>query len=40
MNLYVKNIHPKKIDMDKDDVGIYERPECDDVPFDDDLARE
>ncbi|KAH9724534.1 hypothetical protein KPL70_007519 [Citrus sinensis] len=29
-----------KIDMDKDDVGIYERPECDDVPIDDDLARE
>ncbi|KAL9453500.1 hypothetical protein AB3S75_009160 [Citrus x aurantiifolia] len=29
-----------KIDIDKDDVGIYEGPECDDVPIDDDLAGE
>ena len=40
MNLYVKNIHPQKIDMDKNDVGIYERPECVDVLIDDDLTGE
>ena len=28
------------MDMDEDDVGIYHRPNCDDVPIDNDSAEE